>query len=152
MVKNTLNEPETQLSVQDEKRILSKEYRQKARDILLSINSRDIEKASLQNKAVSTGILLDKSLLISGDPTSINVDIQLLMTAVEAIKARKTVEQEAIQRAMRQPPLAPVIEAGPLAEPAGGVILHRLVGAPASPGELEVRYHPVPLQAPAENG
>ncbi len=68
MVKNILGEPEIQRSIQDERAELATIYRQTARTIVESISTEDIAGASLQQKAVSSGILLDKSLLLSGDP------------------------------------------------------------------------------------
>ncbi len=86
MVRNVLAQPEIQRNIQDEKAELAQLYRDKARTIVESISSADIAGASLQQKAVSTGILLDKSLLLSGDPTSINVSV--LMDLVDALRSR----------------------------------------------------------------
>lgn len=86
MVKNVLAEPEIQRAVRDEKAELAVIYRDKARDIVMSISREDIQNASLQQKSISTGILLDKSLLLSGDATSINVSV--LMDVVEAMRSR----------------------------------------------------------------
>lgn len=85
MVKNVLAEPEIQRSVKDEKAELAAIYREKARTIVESISSADIDSASLQQKAVSTGILLDKSLLLSGDATS-NLNVQVLLDVAHAIR------------------------------------------------------------------
>ncbi len=82
MVRNVLAQPEIQRSIRDEKEELAQVYREKAREIVCSISREDIASASLQQKAVSTGILLDKSLLLSGDATSINVSV--LMDVVDA--------------------------------------------------------------------
>jgi predicted transcriptional regulator len=147
MIKNTLNEPEIQQSIQQEKIELSKMYRKTARDIVVSINAADISKASLQQKAISSGILLDKSLLLMGEATEI-LDVRALMAVVDAIRERKVVEQENLQRAMRLPHLPPVIEAVPPAEPAKAP--PKTSQQPASQGELQ--YFPVPLKAPDENG
>lgn len=87
MVKNVLAEPEIQRSVKDEKSVLAAIYRDKARTIVESISSEDIDSASLQQKAVSTGILLDKSLLLSGDATS-NLNVQVLLDVAAAIRCR----------------------------------------------------------------
>ena len=87
MVKNVLAEPEIQRAVKDEKAELAAIYREKARTIVESISSEDIDSASLQQKAVSTGILLDKSLLLSGDATS-NLNVQVLLDVAAAIRCR----------------------------------------------------------------
>ena len=88
MVKNVLAEPEIQRAVKDEKAELAAIYREKARTIVESISSADIDSASLQQKAVSTGILLDKSLLLSGDATS-NLNVQVLLDVAHAIRSRE---------------------------------------------------------------
>ena len=98
MVKNVLAEPEIQRAVKDEKAELAAIYREKARTIVESISSADIDNASLQQKAVSTGILLDKSLLLSGDATSINVSV--LMDVADAIRARHDAESKRLYEQM----------------------------------------------------
>ncbi len=87
MVKNTLAEPEIRRAVKDEKTELAAIYRDKARTIVESISCGDIENASLQQKAVSTGILLDKSLLLTGDATS-NINVQVLLDVAHALRDR----------------------------------------------------------------
>jgi predicted transcriptional regulator len=85
MVKNTLKEPEIQRAVKDEKAELSEIFKEKARAVVTSISDADIGKASLQQKAIASGILLDKSLLLSGDQP-INVNVTVLWDAIEAIR------------------------------------------------------------------
>ena len=87
LVKNALAEPEMKLSVQDEKAELSALYKDKAREVLLSIDAETIAKGNLLQKATSTAILLDKSLILSGDALPI-VNIQVLMQVVDAIRSR----------------------------------------------------------------
>jgi hypothetical protein len=86
-VRNALAEPEIQKSVKDERAELAGIYREKARDVVMSISSENIDSASLQQKAVSSGILLDKSLLLTGDAPSINV--QVLLDVAHAIRDRE---------------------------------------------------------------
>ena len=86
-VKNALAEPEIKKAVIDEKAELAELYRSKARAVVTSISETDIGKASLQQKAISSGILLDKSLLLAGEPTGITM--LALLDVVEAIKARR---------------------------------------------------------------
>ena len=52
------------------------------------ISTADINKASLQQKAVSTGILLDKSLLLSGEATE-NLTVKVLLEVAGAIKTSR---------------------------------------------------------------
>jgi hypothetical protein len=86
MIKNVLAEPEVQKAVRDEKQELAELYRGKARDVLTSISASDIAKASLQQKSISSGVLLDKSLLLTGEaPTSISV--QVLLNIAQQIRA-----------------------------------------------------------------
>lgn len=153
LIKNALADPEVRRTVAAQKIELSEIFLDKGRAIVTSIGPKDIEKASLQQKAISAGIMVDKALLLAGEPTE-NIDVRVLLDVVDAIKARKVVEQDAYQRAMRHPHLPPASMAGPLAEPAGDAISHleSPAAAPASQGELEIQYFPVPLKAPAENG
>ena len=76
--------PELVEEVADKKAELAERYQAEARRILDSISDKDIDKASLQNKAVSSGIFLDKALLLRDGLPAININI--LLTAVEAIK------------------------------------------------------------------
>jgi hypothetical protein len=85
MVKNVLAEPATQKAVGDERAQLADLYRGKARDVLVSISDTDIAKASLQQKSISSGVLLDKSLLLDGQPTSI-VGVQILLDVAGALR------------------------------------------------------------------
>jgi hypothetical protein len=149
MVKNVLADPEVRRTVASQKIELSEIFLDKGRAIVTSIGPKDIDKASLQQKAISAGVMVDKALLLAGEPTE-NIDVRVLMDVVDAIRERKVVEQENLQRAMRLPHLPPVIEAvessTPPAEPP------KTSRQPASQGELEIQYFPVPLKAPAENG
>jgi hypothetical protein len=86
-VRKFLAEPEVERQVQDEKSVLAAKYRGKALKVLESINDEDISKASLQQKSISSGVLLDKSLLLTGEMPSINVTV--LLDAVSAIRAMR---------------------------------------------------------------
>lgn len=90
MVKHVMAEPEIQRQVQDEKAVLAEIYRGKARRIVESINEEDIAKASLQQKSISSGVLLDKSLLLTGDVPPIRVEI--LLAAVDSIRAMRAAQ------------------------------------------------------------
>jgi IS30 family transposase len=92
--------PEVIQEVKDIKAELAERYQAEARRILDSINDKDIEKASLQNKAVSSGILLDKALLLKGEATSINVSV--LLDAVQAAKEYQAARSDEAMRAVRQ--------------------------------------------------
>jgi predicted XRE-type DNA-binding protein len=96
MVKNTLAEPEIQRAVRNEKEELAANYRNKARDVLMSICDADIKKASLQQKAVSTGILLDKSLVLTGEATE-NLSIKVLFEVAQLIRESERQGQQAQQ-------------------------------------------------------
>lgn len=90
MVKHVIAEPEVQKQIIDEKSVLAKLYRDKARRIVDSINDVDIEKASLQQKSISSGVLLDKSLLLVGDLPQVNVSVLLdLVQVVREIRDKE---------------------------------------------------------------
>jgi hypothetical protein len=82
-----LSEPGIAAKVQDEKTVLAEKYREQARRVLDSISDVDISKASLQQKSISSGVLLDKSLLLTGDVPSI--DVHVLLEAVQLVRAIK---------------------------------------------------------------
>lgn len=90
-VRKFLQEPEAQRQVEDEKQKLAERYRTEARRILDSISDKDIERASLQQKSISSGVLLDKSLLLAGEATSINVTV--LLDAVRAVKEHRRAQE-----------------------------------------------------------
>lgn len=140
LVHDIVGEPEVQRQIVDERAELSKLYRDKARQIVSSIDAADISKATLQQKSISTGILLDKSLLLAGEPTQ---NVAVLVELAAAVRAQRRMEGlrhvEEYARAHGLP-APPVIEAAP---------------AKAQPAVQELtpaRYYPVPLRAPSENG
>ncbi len=94
-VKLALEKPEVQQAVHDEKAELAGIFRQKSRDVVSSISDVDIAKASLQQKSISSGVLLDKSLLLAGEPTEIlGMQVQVLMDLAGAIR-RQDAEADA---------------------------------------------------------
>lgn len=144
MVKHVMAEPEVQRQIVDEKAELARIYREKARAIVTSIGETDIEKASLQQKAISSGILLDKSLLLVGEPTS--VDVHVLVDAAAQFRAHRRAEgQRHVEEYARAHELSapPVVQSAPPAKDSRQL---------ASQDEPTVRYYPVPLRAPGENG
>jgi hypothetical protein len=82
----------------DEKAELAALYKEKARAVLTSIDAETIAKGNLLQKATSSAILLDKSLLLVGEPTGINV--VALLDVVEAIKARNQLDSARHQKAL----------------------------------------------------
>ena len=78
--------------VRDERAELVGLYRDAARAILVSIDSETIAKANLLQRATSSGIFLDKSLLLAGMPTSINV--VALIDVLEVIREQNDAESE----------------------------------------------------------
>ena len=68
--------------------MLAKLYRSKARRIVESISEEDIAKASLQQKSISSGILLDKSLILAGDVPPIRIEILLTVSEIRAQRER----------------------------------------------------------------
>ncbi|MDR3798348.1 MAG: hypothetical protein P4K93_09360 [Terracidiphilus sp.] len=101
-VEKHLAKPDAQTRVQDEKAVLADLYRGKARHIVESISEEDIKKASLQQKSISSGVLLDKSLLLTGDVPTIRVEI--LLQAVADIRAQRERDDLAAEREPRRLP------------------------------------------------
>ena len=99
-VQKHLEQPEVQQRVENEKEELAKIYLAQARRILDSINDKDIEKASLQQKSISSGVLLDKSLLLAGDAPPIRVEI--LLAAVSEIRAQRERDDLAVRTSTPQ--------------------------------------------------
>src|SRR5271157_3957197 len=92
MVKRHLETPEAIAQVRDERTELVELYRQKARDCVAAIDDEKIAKSSALQLATASGICLDKSLLLSGQPTSINV--VALMDVLDLIQQRRHEEIE----------------------------------------------------------
>lgn len=86
LVQSVLDDPEVQRSIHEEKAELSRLCLEKGRSIIDSISDADIAKAGLRDKAVAGAVMVDKALVLAGEPTSINVSV--LMDVVAAIKAR----------------------------------------------------------------
>ena len=104
MVTNMMEEPEIQSKIGDEKSVMAKIYRDKARRVVDSINDVDIEKASLQQKSISSGVLLDKSLLLSGDLPQVSVTVLLdLVTAARDMRDAEDARFRAEFRATHKP-------------------------------------------------
>ncbi len=81
---------------------MSAVFRGKARDVVVSIDAEDIAKATLQQKSISSGILLDKSLLLSGEPT-MNLNIGALLDVCDAIRQRRDEESERYMQEFERP-------------------------------------------------
>jgi len=85
-IRSLAAKPETQLQVQDFQSRLVAKLEAKAEEILDGITPEDVEKATLQQKCVSFGVLVDKQRLISGQSTS-NVSVLFQVTdAAEGIR------------------------------------------------------------------
>jgi hypothetical protein len=111
LVKNVLAKPEVKKAVIDEKAELAAIYREKARAVVTSISDADIGKASLQQKAIASGILLDKSLILFGEAPTIN--IHLLLEVVAAIKAQRTEDSDRYRLEYQQRHALPPPEPAP---------------------------------------
>jgi hypothetical protein len=110
MVKNTMEKPEIQEKIGDEKSVLAKLYRDKARRVVDSINDVDIEKASLQQKSISSGVLLDKSLLLMGDLPQVSVTV--LLDLRDAIRNKRDAEDARFQAKFQESHKPATITAG----------------------------------------
>ena len=93
-VASTLKQPEVIEMRENAQELLADKFEQRAETIVDSITTGDIERASLQQKAVSAGILLDKSRLIRGQ-SNVNIAVMMASLVVEATEARtRTVDTE----------------------------------------------------------
>ena len=91
-VKRFLSRPEVVRDVESEKQELATEYRGKARDILTSVDDATITKAGLKDRAIASGVFLDKSLALTGEaPVVLNVSA--LLDVAELLRDRNGAEQ-----------------------------------------------------------
>ncbi len=95
-VKRYLGTEEASAIVRDERAELVEIYREKARDCVVAITDDKIARSSALQLATSSGILIDKSLLLSGHPTAINVSV--LVDLLDAIRAQDDAESERQQQ------------------------------------------------------
>jgi len=93
LVERHLDKPEVIAEVSDERQELVELYRQKARDCVAAIDDAKIAKASALQLATSSGILLDKSLLLSGKPTQ-NVAVLIEVLDVLWEKNEEEIERQ----------------------------------------------------------
>lgn len=166
MIKNTLAQQEIQKAVGDEKKELAELYRGKARAVLTSISDADINKASLQQKSISSGVLLDKSLLLLGEATA-NIDVRVLLDVCQLIRDQRDKEDEAQQKQWERthalPSPAPVVDVLPVSAtpiPAATPTPARATApiptsAPLLPNQsappvagMRIKHTSVPLHAP----
>jgi hypothetical protein len=78
--------------VKDEQAELIELYKDRARECAIAITPEKIEKANVLQLATSSGILLDKSLLLSGKPTSIHV--HALIDVLDMLHQKRDEEEE----------------------------------------------------------
>ena len=90
-VKHYLEKPEAIAEVRDEKQELAVLYREKARACVTAIDDDKIKKSSALQLATSSGILLDKSLLLGGQPT---VNVAVLVDLIGLIRQNRDAEDE----------------------------------------------------------
>lgn len=82
-----LRVPEVAAAVVEQKAELSDMFERLAVRTLEAVSAKDIEKASLQQKAISSGIFIDKSRLLRGESTS-NVNISALLSVASLLRDR----------------------------------------------------------------
>ena len=90
-IKKYLDTPEAVTVVREERAELVEIYREKARDILVSIDAETINKANLLQRATSSGIFLDKSLLLQGRPTQ---NVAIIVEVLDVLRVRNDEEIE----------------------------------------------------------
>ena len=90
-IKRHLETPEAIAEVQDERAELVDIYRDRARACVVAIDDEKIQKASALQLATSSGILLDKSLLLSGKPTQ---NVAVIVEVLDVLVQRRDEEEE----------------------------------------------------------
>jgi hypothetical protein len=90
-IKRHLDTPEAIAQVRDERTELVELYREKARDCVAAIDDDKIAKANVLQLATSSGILLDKSLLLSGKPTQ---NVAVIVQVLDVLRVRNDEEIE----------------------------------------------------------
>lgn len=84
-IKRLLGVPAIAAEVSTKKLELSDLYEKRAYEVVEAVTTEDISKASLQQKAVSSGIFLDKARLMRGESTE-NINVAVLMDVISLIK------------------------------------------------------------------
>jgi hypothetical protein len=115
MVKRHLETPEVIAEVQDERAELVELYREKARDCVVAIDDEKIQKSSALQLATSSGILLDKSLLLSGQPTAIHV--HALVDVLDTIRQLRDEREEREDEEARAAAKARALLSAPASQP-----------------------------------
>lgn len=91
-IKRHLDKPEVMDMVSNEREEMIEIYRDRSRACAVAITDEKISKASALQLATASGILLDKSLLLSGQPTSIHVTA--LVDVLDVLRVRRDEEDE----------------------------------------------------------
>ena len=91
-IKHHLEDPEVVDMVRNERTELVELYKDRARACVVAIDDDKIARSSALQLATSSGILLDKSLLLAGRPTSINVTV--LVDMLDAIRAQDRAQDD----------------------------------------------------------
>jgi len=134
-VKRLLTMPAVAAEISVKKLELSALYENRAYEIAESVTKEDISKASLQQKAVSSAIFLDKSRLLTGQSTS-NVHVQVLLDVVQLL------QQESDDDLPQQAPRTLTLSASPnMEQPAD-----RPLSQPRQPAQTQTQQ---PDPAPA---
>jgi len=97
-----LKQPEVVAAVKDEKAELSRKYQDKAKVILETIDGPIIQKAGLKDRAIASGICLDKSLALSGEQPSIN--LVALLDVAELLRSQERGETPSLPKLPALPP------------------------------------------------
>jgi predicted transcriptional regulator len=90
-VRNYLGTDEAIAEVRDERQELVEIYREKARACVVAIDNDKIAKSSVLQLATSSGILLDKSLLLTGKPTQ---NVAVLIEVCDLLRQQDDAESE----------------------------------------------------------
>ena len=93
-IKRHLDKPEVMDMVVTEREEMIEIYRDRSRACAVAITDDKISKASALQLATASGILLDKSLLLSGQPTSIHVTALVDVLDVLRVRSDEEIERQ----------------------------------------------------------
>ena len=87
-IKRLLSTPAVVAEVKAQKADLAEKFKMQSERVLDSICDKDISAASLQQKSISAGVLLDKSRLLAGESTC-NVSVSALVDVAKLLRNRE---------------------------------------------------------------
>jgi len=106
-------------------------YELRARQTLEGVCAKDIESASLQQKAISSGVFIDKARLLRGESTQNIAYIEVLIDCARMIRERNDQDSEEDSRQWREQHTITAVPVPPVPQP-----------EPVTPGPMGAGYAP----------